>query len=413
MLINSYFYKIGYNTFVQICGRVLSIFLSFISVSLLTRYLGEEGFGNFNLAFAYFSIFGIIADWGLQTTMIRELAMKKSLSPKIYGTYFWIKLFLLIFSIFLALFLLLFMPYTKFLKLGIVLALISGGLGVLNTYGTVIFQANLRLDLVTLTDLINKTVTILFIIFFTYLQVGFYGIVCTILVGNFIHGLLIIFFLKRFITYDLTFDFNLAKVLFRKSVNIGLLNLLTLLYFKIDTLILSIFRNSREIGIYSLSYKILENILVFWGYYMASVYPVFSQLLKRGKILQKIWKKSFYLGISSSIIIFLCGFTFAPLIIKVLGGEEFYGSIIALRILLLGLPLFFINNLFFHSFLVKEKSGKLLDIICKSLLFNVLLNIVFILKWGYLGASMTTLLTELFLMINYVFNLKKLGIFKK
>jgi O-antigen/teichoic acid export membrane protein len=181
MVVNSYFYKIGYNTLVQICGRIISIFLGFISVGLLTRYLGEEGFGNFSLAFAYFSIFGIIGDWGLQTTMVRELAMKKNLSSKIYGTYFWIKIFLLIFSIFLALFLLLFMPYAKFLKLGIVLALFSGGLGVLNTYGTVIFQANLRLDLVTLTDLINKIVTVLFIIFFIYLRVGFYGIVCTIL----------------------------------------------------------------------------------------------------------------------------------------------------------------------------------------------------------------------------------------
>jgi O-antigen/teichoic acid export membrane protein len=411
MVVNSYFYKIGYNTLVQICGRIISIFLGFISVGLLTRYLGEEGFGNFSLAFAYFSIFGIIGDWGLQTTMVRELAMKKNLSSKIYGTYFWIKIFLLIFSIFLALFLLLFMPYTKFLKLGIVLALFSGGLGVLNTYGTVIFQANLRLDLVTLTDLINKIVTVLFIIFFIYLRVGFYGIVCTILLGNFIQSLLIIILLKRFVIYNLTFDFDLAKVLFYKSVNIGFLNLLTLLYFKIDTLILSIFRNSEEIGIYSLSYKILENILAFWGYYMASVYPVFSQILERGDILQKIWKKSFYLGTFSSIIIFLSGFTFAPLIIKVLGGEAFHGSVIALRILLLGLPLFFVNNLFFHTLLVKEKSKELLYIICRSLIFNILFNIVFILKWGYLGAAITTIFTELFLTINYAFNFKKLGIF--
>jgi len=105
------FYLIGYNTFVQILGKIVSTILGFISVGLLTRYLGQEGFGNYSLVFAYLSIFGIIADWGLQLTMVRELARKQNLSEEIYGTYLWLKIFLAIFANLLAIIFLLFFPY--------------------------------------------------------------------------------------------------------------------------------------------------------------------------------------------------------------------------------------------------------------------------------------------------------------
>ena len=121
-LMKSIFYRIGFNTAIQILGKGISIILGFITVGLLTRYLGQEGFGNFTLVFAYLSLFGIIADFGLQLTMVRELAKKESLPQSIYGTYFWLKVILVIFSTLLAIICLLFLPYSRFLKIGIIVA---------------------------------------------------------------------------------------------------------------------------------------------------------------------------------------------------------------------------------------------------------------------------------------------------
>jgi len=393
------FLLLGYNTLTQLIGKIISTVLSLISIGLLTRYLGQEGFGNYSLVFAYLSIFGIFSDFGLQLTMVRELAQKKEIS--IYWSFFWTKFFLVIFATLLSWLFLLVFPYSKFLKIAVLITSFGFALGSLNNFGTVIFQANLRLDLVTLVDVISRAVTVGFIIVFVSLGQGLYSILNTILIGNLAGSILTIFLLRKFITFDFQFDFNLAKKIIRQSLPVGLISILALLYFKIDTLILSIFRGAREVGIYSLSYKVLENILVLWGYYMAGAYPLLAKFSKEKIKYEDIFKKSLKMAITGGIGILIFGWFLAPLIIRFLGGNEFVESIKALRVLLFGVPLFLVNNLFYHNFLARKRIKQLIISICVSLLFNITLNFIFIPSQGYIAAAVITLATELSLLFFY------------
>lgn len=407
-LMKSFFYKIGFNTFIQIFGKAISIILGFISVGLLTRYLGQEGFGNFTLVFVYLSFFGTLANFGLQLTMVRDLAKKDKLPKEIYGTFFWLKIFLVIFATILAIILLVFFPYSRFLKIGIVIASIGVAIGILNTYGTVIFQANLRLDLVTLLDVLVKIVTVGCVVLFIWLGLGFYSILNTILIGNLAGTVLIIFLLKKFIPFNLKFSFNLVKKIIRKSIPIGFTSLFALAYFKIDTLLLSIIRGSAEVGIYGLAYKIIENLLILWGFYMATVYPLLSNLLgkKKNKEVWNLWQRSALIALASSGAIIILGFIFTPFVIQVLGGEEFKASIRVLRILLFSLPLCYINNLFYHAFLLKYKIKFPLIAIGTSAIINLILNLIFIPRFGYIAAAFNFLITQTCLLIFYLFSFK-------
>jgi len=411
----SFFYKIGFNTFIQIFGKAISIILGFISVGLLTRYLGQEGFGNFTLVFVYLSFFGTLANFGLQLTMVRDLAKKDKLPEEIYGTFFWLKIFLVVFATILAIILLVFFPYSRFLKIGIVIASIGVAIGILNNYGTVIFQANLRLDLVTLADVLTKVITILFIVLFVFLKRGFYSILNTILIGNLAGAVLIIFLLKKFIPFNLKFSFNLAKKIIKKSIPIGFTSLFALAYFKVDTLLLSVIRGTAEVGIYSLAYKVIENLLVLWGFYMATLYPLLSSLLSKRKTQEAwgLWRKSLLIALASSVIIIIIGFAFAPFVIRVLGGKEFEASVIVLRILLFSLPLFFVNNLFYHSFLLKEKIKFPLIAIGSSAIINLILNLIFIPRFGYIAAAFNFLITQTCLLIFYLFFFKVASLYEE
>jgi len=400
------FFLLGYNTLVQLIGKIISTALSLISIGFLTRYLGQEGFGNYSLIFAYLSVFGIFSDLGLQLTMVRELAQKKESS--IYGAFFWTKSFLVIFATLLSWLFLPVFPYSKFLKIAVLITSLGFALGSLNNFGTVIFQANLRLDLVALVDVISRVVTVGFIIVFVSLGRGLYSILNTILLGNLAGSILTIFLLRKFIAFDFQFDFNLTKKIIRQSLPVGLISILALLYFKIDTLILSIFRGAREVGIYSLAYKVLENILVLWGYYMASVYPLLAKFSKEKVKYEEIFGKSLKIGFFWGVGMLVVGLIFAPLIIKILGGEEFGESITALRILLAGLPLFFVNNLFYHSFLTMGWSIEILEVIASALILNVVLNLILIPIWGYFATSGNTLVTEISIFIlYYILNFKR------
>lgn len=400
--------RIGFNTGIQVVGKIVSLILGVITVGFLTRYLGQQGFGNYTLVFAYLSFFGIIADCGLQLTMVRELAQKK-LAASIYSTYFFLKLALVVFSSLLAIICLVFFPYTIFLKIGIIIASIGFAAGSLNNFGAVIFQANLRLDLVTFTDLLARVITTLFIFIFIFTNSGFYSILLTILIGNLAGSLLITLLLKKLISFKFNFDLRLAKKLIIKSIPIGLISVLALLYFKIDTLILSVYRNSSEVGVYGLAYKIIENILVLWGFYLASVYPLLSGYFGENMFepAKMLLKRSLLLALGLGMIVIVFGYVLSPVAVMILGGKEFSQSVLALRILLFSVPFFFINNLIYHNFLAKALLDRLFVAIGASLCVNLVLNLIFIPKFGYQAAAFNTLITEVILSGIYLVSFRK------
>lgn len=404
--------KIGYNTFIQIGGKIISVALGFLTVALLTRYLGVEGYGNFTLVFAYMSFFGVFADFGLQLTIIRELAQKSIDTDKIYGTYFWLKFLLVFASTILALIVLLFFPYSQTLKIGIIIGALAVGIGGLSGYGTAIFQSNIRLDLVTLIDVITKFVTVGLIAAFVFLKLSFYHIVATVLFGNIVGFLVTIIILKKFIRFNFYYDHLLAKKIIRWSIPIGFTSLFSLAYFKLDTIMLSVMRGSAEVGIYSLAYKILENILVLWGFYMASVYPMLAKMSNERKSFNYLFSNSFYIAFFSSVFIALVFFFLAPVFIGILGGKNFYSSTLSLRILIFALPILFINNLFYYRFIISSNIKLLLFYLVLSLVINFVLNLVFIPRYGYIAASVITVVTEMifFLLMAYsIFFFKRKG----
>src|SRR3989338_61950 len=190
------FYKIGFNTLIQFSGKIITVVLGFLTVGLLTRYLGTSGDGDFTLVFAYMSFFGVFADFGLQLAIVRELSQKSIRAEKIYGTYFWIKLALIVASTALALILLIFFPYSNSLKIGIVIGALAVGIGGLSGYGTAIFQSKVRLDLVTYIDILSRLVSVILIVIFIFIKLNFYYIVSTVLIGNLAAFLATIYLLK-------------------------------------------------------------------------------------------------------------------------------------------------------------------------------------------------------------------------
>lgn len=406
----SIFLRIGFNTLVQFGGKIISVLLSFLTVALLTRYLGTAGYGNFTLVFVYMSFFGVFADFGLQLTIVRELAQKNIDTDKIYGTYFWLKFLLVFVSTILALIVLLFFPYSQTLKIGIIVGALAVGIGGLSGYGTAIFQSNIRLDLVTLIDVITKLVTVGLIAAFVFLKLSFYHIVATVLFGNIVGFLVTIVILKKFIRFNFYYDHLLAKKIIQWSFPIGLTSFFSLAYFKLDTIMLSVMRSSAEVGIYSLAYKILENILVLWGFYMASVYPVLSGFSDDRRRFLGLFKKSIFIAFGSSVFLIFIGFISAPTLINVFGGGGFHASILPFKILLFSVPIFFLDNLFYTLFLIKKKIAIVLYGMTLVLIVNFFLNLIFIPRNGYIAASYITILSELALLLFYLTMLFQLKI---
>ena len=56
--------SIAYNTVIQIFGKIATISLALVSFGLMTRYLGQAGFGYYTTALAFMQFFGVLVDMG-------------------------------------------------------------------------------------------------------------------------------------------------------------------------------------------------------------------------------------------------------------------------------------------------------------------------------------------------------------
>lgn len=397
--------KILLNTVAQFGAKGLSVALSLLMVSLLTRYLGNEGYGNFTLVFTYISLFAVLSDMGFNQIIVREFSGKKEMSEFDKASILNSKLLLNIVSIVLPIVILPLFPYSDTLKGAIIIGSIAVAAGNMVSFGTSILQSQLKLEFVAMLDLLMKCVSVIAIYLFIQIHLSLYYIIIAVLIGN-LAGLVWSFWLvRKHLAYKLYINFKLFKRLLILGIPVGISSFLAVLYFKVDTLMLSIMRSSAEVGIYGLSFKLFDNILMLWALYMASVFPLLSKFFIRSDkaSFKKLVRSAIFMLMILSLFIMLFGYTFTPLIMRILGGSKFFSSMLPFKILVIALPFLFLNNIFYNIILSFGKTKYLIQPLIISLSVNILINLYAIPKYGYIGASYTTVITEILTSIVYFY----------
>jgi O-antigen/teichoic acid export membrane protein len=398
------FLKIGFNTFTQTTGKIISAVLSAATIFLLTRYLGVSGYGNFALVFAYLTFFLAFTDFGFQSTIVNKLSKKEIGENEIFGTYLFLKIAVILIMTLVSLVVLIFMPYSLFVKAAIVFSSIGVGVGALGGFGNTFFQYQLRLEFVGILDVLNRFVTFGLLFFFVVLKLNFFYILSSVLISNIFCIFLMFLILRKIIQFKFSFDKKLAYKIFKDSLPIGFAGFLTITYFKMDTIMLSYFKPSSEVGIYSLAYNIFEDAIVLWAFYMASFFPFLSKYYHQNKTHEysKLIRNAIVWALLFSMGILVLGLLFSTQIIRIFSGTEFQDASVSLKILLFSSFFIFINSIFYNIFFIKGKTRFIIVSLIASLIFNFLINLYFIPRFGYIGASLTTVITEIFLFTIYI-----------
>ena len=180
----------------------------------------------------------------------------------------------------------------------------------------------------------------------------------------------------------------------------GISAFITFLYFKMDTIILSILKGSEAVGIYNMAYKIIENITFFPAMIIGLVLPLFSLHIftdKKSfkKIADKIAKIFFLL-----VVPLVAGTMFlSEEIISIIGGSDFVISANVLRLLIVALAFIFFGHFFNTILLSANLQNKLMKILAFCAAFNIVLNMILIPKYSYNGAAIVSVLTEFLVVV--------------
>ncbi|KKR26588.1 MAG: hypothetical protein UT55_C0005G0001, partial [Candidatus Peregrinibacteria bacterium GW2011_GWE2_39_6] len=167
-------------------------------------------------------------------------------------------------------------------------------------------------------------------------------------------------------------------------------------------------KNPTEVGLYGVPMKILDILSVIPVYLMNSVLPTLTIRLKTDlaaacRIIQHAF--DFLLAMAMPILVGVQVLAY-PLIFIISSpeflsrlDEGFYGSDIALRILVMAMTFAFLSSVFIFTLIAIGYQGKLLFISLTGALFNIISNFFVIPVWGFRGAAFTSVLSELIILI--------------
>jgi len=388
--------KIAYNAFFSAGARVIETALAFVIMMLVVRYLGLSGFGDYIIVITFVYIFSVFADLGLYSIVVREISREGANEKKIINNAFTLRFTAGIFVFSLAYFASLLFPYSNNVQFGIAIA--AFGFWMLSNTQVLmgLFQKHLAMDKIAIAEIAGRLVQLFLVWLFIIYDFGFLYIILAIFFSALVNFIFVTRFASKYVKIKLEFNFGFWKKLLIQSYPLAISAILVLIYFKLDTIFLSVMKTSEAVGIYGLSYKILENLIFFPAMIVGLTMPIMSKYIftNRNKFKSVVQRTLNFLIIAFVPIAFGVIMTSDKIIGLFDDSKEFCDSPMVLNILIIALGFIFLGALFSNILIAANRQNRLAQIYFVGMIFNVITNIIFIPEYSYFGAAATTVATE-------------------
>lgn len=418
------FKKIASNTIAQILSKFLTAFISLFLIGVLTKYLSPEMYWQYNKIYNYLAFFAFFADLGLYTIAIREISKEKKDAAKIIGNIMSLRLILWVGIIFIAIILAYFLPgYNSMLALySIFIVGIFTIFSLLNSSVLSLMQAFMKIEFSLFSVVFWKIINflwILLVVFFFFpkettqnFELAFLCILWAGLFGVIVNYLLNLYYANKIAKISFLFDVPYMKHLFKISLPYGIALFLSVVYFKIDIILLSLLETPQQadisIALYSLPMKMIEVLMVLGWFFLSSILPTLSTFFKEKNTfwINNVIKNSFYFLFSLWIFIIVGGMLFGSHVLSIISTSEYldnslhtFHSLDALKIVLLVLGFYFISSLFNYIFIASKNESILLKINIFITFFNIIGNMILIPKYSFMWAAYVTLASQVLLFV--------------
>jgi O-antigen/teichoic acid export membrane protein len=253
--------KIAFSTLWQLASQIAMAALSILTVKFVAIGLSKELAGNYNSAYGFLQLFGILADFGLYAVSVREVSKAKD-KERVLGTLIVLRIITMTCSLGIALLFVWILPLWKGtpLPLSVTIASLVPFFTLLAGIIRTIFQVEYKMHYVFIAEVSQRIISVsligLFIalgvrqstdISFLYLFLFFGG------VGAFFLFVISIIYAVRLMSIRLYFDKKIMKHLIKACAPFGIAYLATALYREFDVTLIALLRPDYEIQ--NLSYE--------------------------------------------------------------------------------------------------------------------------------------------------------------
>jgi O-antigen/teichoic acid export membrane protein len=376
-------------------ARISTLVVAFFVSSYMARQLGPADYGTLSYVLSFIGIFSIFANLGIDNVLYRELAMHPEKEDEIMGSGFVLKMIGSLLSITLILFTLIFLKNGFRVNLFIIIASLSF---FLQSFNVILyhFQAKAESKKIAVSALFVVTVLALIKIALLLLKFGLVYFVWLIVVEQVLYAYIFVVLYRREGKSVRAWKLRpeLMKSLWRESMPLLFSSAFVLVYNRIDQLMIKQMIDIATVGLYDVAVKISE----FW-YFLPNIFltALLPAIVNAKKTDPGSYKRRLRLIFSGTLLVSLVMAVFIYLVshqvILSLFGEAYLPAVSVVKVYVwagIGMTIGTVVN----QYLVIE-SATTTSFFANffGMLLNIILNILFIPKYGMIGAAYATLIS--------------------
>lgn len=388
--------KVAFNTTVLLASRVVVAASGLAGVAVSTRYLGPADFGQLTIAIVLVSVFGFFTDAGLYTVAAREIAKRPDEERRILSNVFAMGLVASVGAVILALLVAVAAygaPADDLVRLGVVILSVQMLAAALGGTASAYLVAHQRAAPTALAATASSLVFVVLLLLTVELDFGFAGLAACFAVSGLISLLLPVIALRG-IRLSLARDIQLWREMLAWALPQAGVLVLGVIYFRLDTFLLSFLSSDGEVGRYGVAYRVLEVLIVVPIYLMSTLFPEIARQRPHSARLNEIVQGAFSSAGLAAVPLLIIFVVFAEEVVGVAGGPAYISAAPVVRYLALAVALLFLNTVFFQSLVALNRQGNLFVLLLAVLVGNVLLNLILIPALGAVGAAISLVISE-------------------
>ncbi|MBT8351537.1 MAG: flippase, partial [Deltaproteobacteria bacterium] len=359
----------------------------------------DKTYGMFCFALSIPALFEFFISFGMGTIVVREVARDRSLTSEYMGNALTLMVVFSLIAFFVIVALTHILDMTNEMKTAIYLLTLAVVLKQLNLIFRRFFQAYEIFKLETFTTSFERC-TLLIVGMAVLFKYGTFLMFCAVFPAVRAISLMVTLVVvgKHIIKPKLTCDIKLCRKLLRNAFPFALISSAYALYFRIDTIMLSFMRGDQEVGWYNAAYRLIEGMILLPTIISSVLFPRLSVLsITSPEMSIALFSKGCKVVIAFTAPITILGITLSDKVIALIYGEQFSNAAISLKISLLGMGFMFLSHMFQTMLASINRQNVFIMAMGISITFNIALNMLMIPKYGFIGASISTVITAILL----------------
>ncbi|TEU22155.1 MAG: flippase [Anaerolineales bacterium] len=398
------------NTAFITLGSVVLKALTFLFNVYVVRQLGDDRFGQYSIVLAFAGLFSIFFELGMTQYVMREIAQDRSKAQSLFWNLVALRFLLAILGIIGITLGAVAVGYAPEMVLGIFIHACGFLLYAFLAPLTTVLTANERLDYVTGLTVLGQLIFVLFGAIFLLSGWGFISLIVASLIGVPLQIGLAIWAIRRhhMATLSIQIEPRTWPRLIRSGLPFGIISLALTIAYSIDTVMLSMYQPEHVVGWYNVAYNLVFSLIFFFRGFKEAIVPSLSRTYVNDPTQVERWyHRSVKFIAISSMPIAVGGMLVAFPLIRFLYTDAFLPSALALQILIWDVPLMMFTSFCGNMTTIIGEERAAARIYSINAAANVILNLYAIPRFGLVGASLVTVVTDLIGALQFYFLLRR------